>query len=50
MEEYVKPELEVISMAKEDTILTSSSSCDVIVSWTVNYSDGAGNQYSVSGN
>jgi len=50
MEKYTKPEMTVIDMKKDDAILTSGGSCDVIVSWRVEYSDGAGNQYSVSGN
>ena len=49
MEKYVKPQLDIIDLNKEDTILTSSS-CDVIVSWTVTWEDGNGNVYSNSGN
>ncbi len=48
MEKYVKPELEVIRMDHEDTILTSGS-CEVILAWNVSWQDASGNTYTNSG-
>lgn len=52
MEKYVKPEMDVVELSKDDTILTSSgnANCEVIVSWNVTWEDANGHQYSNSGN
>ena len=50
MDQYTKPQMDVVRLSKDDTILTSGGNCDVIVEWNVSYQDGAGNTYVINGN
>ena len=45
MENYIKPEMEVVELAKDNAILTSSC---IIVSSTVTWQDSNGNWYSTT--
>ncbi len=46
MENYEKPVMEIVELDQDDIIVTSAG-C-IIVSQTVNWSDGAGNSYSTT--
>jgi|GEM_PF-1768356 len=47
LETYVKPEMNIVEIEK-DNVITTSASC-IIVEMSVSWSDGSGNSFSSSG-